>query len=860
VGKTYAMLQAAHEEIAGGRHVLAAYVETHGRAETESLLHDLPQIPRRQVPYHGVILEEMDLDAVLTRRPDLALVDELAHTNAPGSRHTRRYQDVEEILEAGIDVFTTLNIQHIESVNDIVAQITGVSVRETVPDQIIETADETGLVDLPPDELIQRLREGKVYVPDQASRAIEKFFRPGNLTALRELALRYLAGTVDHQMRSYMGAHAIAGPWPARERVLVCLSDGPLGERLVRTGRRLAAGLDAEWVVLHVETGEALNEDTQDRIARTLRLAEELGALTVTIPGTNVAETIIGYARAQNVTKIVVGVSHHSRWVQLIQGSVVDRIIHASGAMDVHSVSGPTEPRAAHASGSTGFRLSTSPWPYLHSVWVVALVTFLTALIRDFLGPINLPMPYLLAVVGVALQRGRGPATLAALLGVVAFDYFFVPPYYSFEVADTHYLLTFAVLLLVGLVVGTLASRTREQARAARRREIYTSALAVLSSELAAARDVDEIMQAIARHIGATFTRRVAIFLPGPDGDLQPRFVTPDLSLDENERAVASWVYRHGQPAGYGTDTLPAATVRCIPLKTADRIVGVLAVQPMGDQVPLAPEQRRLLETFASQGALAIERAKLVEEARQGEIIRETERLQTALLNSISHDLRTPLASITGALSSLVDTPGPMDVAVQQELLETAKEEADRLNRLVGNLLDMNRLEGGALKLHVEPGDVEDLVGSALRELSDAALHREINVKLPSDLPLIPMDFALMAQAVANLLDNAVKYSRPETSIEVRAERVNDEIRIRVEDRGVGIPPEDLSRIFDKFYRIRHNGGTGGVGLGLAISKGIVEAHGGRIWAENRPGGGTAVVLGLPVRSPTMDRSSKGAA
>lgn len=853
------MLQAAHEEMAKGRRVLVAYVETHGRVETEALTHDLPKVPRKRIPYRGVTLEEMDLDAVLAQRPDLALVDELAHTNAPESRHTRRYQDVEEILEGGIDVFTTLNIQHIESVNDIVAQITGVSVRETVPDKIIETADETGLVDLPPDELIERLRQGKVYVPDQASRAIEKFFRPGNLTALRELALRYLAGTVDHQMRSYMGAHAIAGPWPARERVLICIDADPLGERLVRTGRRLAAGLDADWVVLHVETGEALSEEAQDRIGRTLRLAEELGAMTVTIPG-SAAETIIEYARAQNVTQILVGVSHHPRWVQLIHGSVVERIIHASGAMDVHVISGPAEPQVAPPSGPSEPSRPASPWPYLYSAWVVAIVTLLTALLRDFLGPTNLPMPYLLAVVAIALQRGRGPATLAALLGVVAFDFFFVPPYYSFKVSNTQYLLTFAALLVVGLVVGTLASRTRAQARAARRREIYTSALALLSGELAAAKDVDGIMEAIARHIGATFTRRVAIFLPGPEGDLQVRFVTPDLVLDENERAVATWVYRHGQPAGYGTDTLPASPVRCIPLKTADQIVGVLAVQPMGEHAPLTPEQRRLLEAFASQGALALERARLVEEARRGEITRETERLQTALLNSISHDLRTPLASITGALSSLVEAPVPIEGATQRELLETAKDEADRLNRLVGNLLDMNRLEGGALKLRVEPGDVEDLVGSALSELTDATLHRDIHVAIPPDLPLIPMDFALMAQAVANLLDNAVKYSPPDAPIEVRAHRVDDEIRIRVEDRGVGIPPDDLSRIFDKFYRIRHNDGVGGVGLGLAISKGIVEAHGGRIWAENRPGGGTVVVLALPVRTPASDRSTKGAA
>ncbi len=859
VGKTYAMLQAAREELAKGRRVLIAYVETHGRPETEALLEHFAIIPRKQVPYRDVALEEMDLDTVLAEHPNVALVDELAHTNAPGSRHTRRYQDVEELLEVGIDVFTTLNIQHVESVNDIVAQITGVSVRETVPDHIIETADEIGLVDLPPDELIERLREGKVYVPDQASRAIEKFFRPGNLTALRELALRYLAGTVDHQMRNYMGAHAITGPWPARERVLVCIDADPLGERLVRTGRRLAAGLDAEWIVLHVETSESatLSEDAQERIDHTMRLAEELGATTVTIPGTSASEAIIEYARAQNVTKILVGVSHHPRWMQLIRGSVVDRIIHASGAMDVYVISAPVEPQPGSSTVPSATHRPISPWPYLYSAGVIGLVTGATALLRDILSPTNLAMPYLLALIVIALQWGRGPAALAAVLSGAVFDFLFVPPYFSFWVANTGDLLTVVSLLVVGLVVGTLASRSREQAEAARRRETYTAALAALSGELAATSGLDEIMRALTRHIAATFTRRVAIFLPGKDGDLQLGFATPDIHLNENERGVATWVFRHGQPAGYGTDTLPAAAARYVPLKTAQHTVGVLGVQPMSGHMPLTSEQRRLLEAFANQGALAIERARLVEEARQGEITRETERLQSALLSSISHDLRTPLASITGALSSLVEAPEALDDAARQELLETAKEEVDRLNRLVGNLLDMNRLEGGALKLHVEPGDVEDLIGTALSELSDAARHRDIRVTVPPDLALIPMDFALMAQAVANLLDNAVKYSSEESPIEVRVEQVSGEVQIRVEDRGRGIPPDDLGRVFDKFYRIQHHGTTGGVGLGLAISKGIVEAHGGRIWAENRPEDGTTVVIALPVRSPATERTGE---
>jgi two-component system sensor histidine kinase KdpD len=825
-----------------------AYVETHGRTETEALLVGFTVIPRWQIAYRGVTLEEMDLDAVLGEHPDLALVDELAHTNAPGCRHARRYQDVEELLEAGIDVYTTLNVQHIESLNDVVAQITGITVRETVPDQILEEADEVGLVDLPPDELIQRLHEGKVYVPDQARRAIDKFFRPGNLTALREIALRYLAGQVDHQMRAYMEAHAIPGPWPAGERVLVCIDADPLAERLVRTGRRMATGLDAEWIVLHVETPEyaSLPEAARDRIARTLRLAEELGARTVSLPGTRAAEEIIRYARAQNVSKILVGVSHHPRWIQLIHGSVVDRIMRAAGDIDVYVISSATDRRRAAAAAALE-RAPVPHAPYVFGAGVIALATLVGALVHGVWAQANLTMLFLLAVVIVAVQWGRGPATLAAVVSLAAFALFFGPPSFTYTVADAQYLVTVAALLVVGLVIGTLASRTREQAQAARSRETYMAALHALSGELAATNDIDAVLQAVGRHIGATFGRSVAIFLPKGD-ILEPRFETPGFPLSENERAVADWVYRHGHSAGYGTDTVPAAAARYMPLKTSQRIVGVLGVQPSSSGPRLTPEQRRLLDAFTSQAALAIERVELAEEARQGDIASETERLQTALLNSISHDLRTPLASITGALTTLTDH-APGDDAVRRELLQNAKEQAERLNHLVGSLLDMNRLEAGTLRLHVEPGDVEDLIGAAIAQLGDTAQQRDIRVAVEPRLPAVPMDFALVTQALVNVLDNALRYSPPDTPVEVGARLVGNEVQIRVEDRGPGVPPGDITRIFGKFYRIQHDGSGGhGAGLGLAISHGIVEAHGGRIWAANRPGGGAIVAFALPVR------------
>jgi two-component system, OmpR family, sensor histidine kinase KdpD len=845
------MLQAAREAQAEGRRVLVGYVETHGRVETEALLAGLAVIPRWKIAYRGVTLEEMDLDTVLGEHPDVALVDELAHTNAPGCRHARRHQDVEELLEAGIDVYTTLNVQHIESLNDVVAQITGITVRETVPDQILEQADEVGLVDLPPDELIQRLHEGKVYVPDQASRAVDKFFRPGNLTALREIALRYLAGQVDHQMRAYMEAHAIPGPWPAGERVLVCIDADPLAERLVRTGRRMAAGLDAEWIVLHVETPEyaSLPEAARDRIARTLRLAEELGARTVSLPGTKASEEIIRYARAQNVSKTLVGVSHHPRWIQLIHGTVVDRIMRAAGDIDVYVISSARERRRAAAAPPTGDRLPPQYAPYVFGAGVVALAVVAGALVRGVWAQANLTMLFLLAVVIVALQWGRGPASLAAVVSLTAFAFFFGPPSLTYTVADAQYLVTVAALLVVGLVIGTLASRTREQAQAARSREAYMAALHALSGELAATNDIDAVLEAVGRHIGATFGRSVAIFLPKGE-ILEPRFETPGFPLSENERAVADWVYRHGHSAGYGTDTVPAAAARYMPLKTSQRIVGVLGVQPSSSGPRLTPEQRRLLDAFTSQAALAIERVELAEEARRGDIARETERLQTALLNSISHDLRTPLASITGALTTLADH-APADDTVRRELLQNAREQAERLNHLVGSLLDLNRLEAGTLRLRLEPGDVEDLIGAAIVQMGEAAQQRDIRVTVEPDLPAVPMDFALVTQALVNVLDNALRYSPPQAPVEVAARLAGNEVHIRVEDRGPGVPPGDITRIFDKFYRIQHDGAAGhGAGLGLAISHGIIDAHGGRIWAANRPDGGAIVAFALPIRPP----------
>ncbi len=850
VGKTYAMLEAAHQRREEGIDVAVGYIETHGRVETELLLQNLDVIPRRQLEYRGTIQPEMDLDAVLARRPQLVLVDELPHTNAPGSRHTKRYQDVEELLSAAIDVYTTVNIQHLESLNDVVAQITGVTVRETIPDRIMDMVDSIELIDLPPEELIRRLNEGKVYVPDQAANAVHKFFRPGNLTALREMALRHTAAQVDDDMRAYKKAHSIFHTWAATDRLLVCISANPLSERLVRTGRRLAAQLDVEWFVLYVETPQhtRLSEGETDHVASTMRLAEELGAKTVTIPGQSIADSVLLYARSHNVTKIIVGKSLGSRWSDFWRGSVVDQIIHHSDVIDVYVISAATEsppptPRFAPVSGR--------PWrQYLYGIGAVALVSAIGQPIHSVVDSTNLVMLYLLVVVVAATRWGRGPSVLTAIFSVLAFDFFMVPPHLTFAVADAQYFLTFFGLLVVGLVISTLAAREREQAESARRRETHTAALYDLSRDLATTVSRATVIQAAIRHISELFNCEVAMFLPQGD-QLVLVARSPQFLSDQDGDAVATWVFRQGRVAGWGTNTLAAANARYLPLKTAQGVIGVVGIKRgLESKEFLSPDQQRLLESLLSQVALATEAVQLADRAHQAQLLRETEKLQTALLNSISHNLRTPLASITGALSSLRDDDQMLDADARRELLNTAWEEAERLNHLVGNLLNMTRLEAGAMRLALETCDVQDLVGVTLAQMANRLRHRQIVMDVPNTLPPVVIDLVLVAQALVNLVDNAVKYSPVDTPIDIRASVDQGDVVIEVTDQGGGIPPAELEHIFDKFYRVQQRNNTSGTGLGLSISKGIVELHGGRIRAANQPGGGTTFSIALPIAAP----------
>ena len=848
VGKTYAMLEAAWQRKLDERDVVAAYVESHGRFETDSLLAGLEIIPKGQIEYMGVVLPEMDIDAVLARRPQIALVDELAHTNAPGSRHEKRWQDVEELLAFGIDVYTTVNIQHFESLNDVVAQITGVKVRETVPDRLLDEAAEIRLVDIPPDELLQRLREGKVYIPEQASRAMEKFFKPGNLIALRELSMRRAAARVDEEMRAYMETRSIAGPWPAAESLLVCVSGSPYSEKLIRTTRRLADELKAHWHTVYVETpggGRHLREN-RERVWRDLRLAETLGAHIGTMTATSVAHVLIDYAVKNNVTKIVVGKPSRPRWQEFLRTPLVDQIIRLSGAIDVYVVSlGEAERKPEHAVAGPGKGV---PWPdYLKSLALIAAATAASELVFQFLSPTNLVMIYLLAVVLAAARLGRKPAIVTAFLGVLAFDFFFVPPRFTFAVSDTEYFLTFFALFTVGVVISTLVSQSRERAETIRAREVQTASLYYLSRDLAAAADDDGVLNAMIRNIGESLGARLAVLLPVGER-LEVKGASDALFLAGKELAVADWAFRNRLPAGRGTETLASAGLLYLPLQGAATVVGVLGIELKDDGGYTSPDTRRLLNAFATQATLAIERVRLVKQAEQAQILQARDSLERALLNSISHDLRTPLVTITVALDTLWEKGAALADTARDELLTAARGEAQRMNRFVGNLLDMTRLEAGAAKLNEAPCDIQDLVGCALTTLEQRIGARQIDVRIPTELPPVKMDLSLMIQVLVNLLDNALKYSPPDRNIEIAARVEEGRLFLEVADRGPGVPEADLKRVFDKFYRIPVPEGAGGTGLGLAICKGIVEAHGGEIRAENRTGGGLRVIVMVPVK------------
>lgn len=847
VGKTFAMLEAAHEQMEAGVDVVIGWVETHGRKETEALVEGLERLPPHSVKYQETVLKEFDLDAALKRSPTLILMDELAHTNAPGSRHPKRWQDVMELLDAGIDVYTTVNVQHLESLNDVVTQITGIPVHETVPDSVLEQADELELVDIPPDDLIRRLKEGKVYVPEQAEQAIQNFFRKGNLTALRELALRRTADRVDAEMQVYRRDHAVPRVWPAGETIMVCVNPTPRARKLIRTARRMAAGLHGKWIAAYVQTPEHARrpESERDQVVRALRLAEQLGAETVTLTGHRVSQEILSYARAKNVSKILVGKPVRSRWKELLFGSVVADLVRQSGEIDIYVITG----EAGKSRPMTARILRrSSAWPaYAKAGLVVALSTLVAWWMQPTFARTNIVMIYLLGVVFVASRWGRGPSILASILSVAAFDFFFVPPYLTFAVSDTEYVITFLVMLLTALIISNLTIRNREQAELARGRERRTGALYALSRELTETRLVERLSNVALRHISEIFKCQAAVFLADPMKHLGPGIGEQAASFsDAKNIGVAQWVFDHAQMAGMGTDNLPGADALFLPLTASRGPLGVLAVRPEQPRELLAPDQIHLLETFANLMAGAIERARLAEEGQQAQVMIETEQMRNALLSAVSHDLRTPLAAIAGAVSSLFEGKIDFDPQTRKQLIQSIHDEVMWMDRLVNNLLYMTRLEAGAIQMHKEPLPLEEVVGAALVRLEKKLSDRTVTTQVPTDAPLVPMDGVLVEEVLINLLENATKYTPAGGPIEVSAVFEEGQVTISVADRGPGIPPGEEQRIFDKFYRTGPKR-TRGVGLGLAICRGIVEAHRGRIWVENRPDGGASFRFTLPV-------------
>jgi len=852
VGKTYEMLTAGRARKAEGCDVVIGLVETHGRKETEALVHGLEAVPRMQVPYRGRDLSEMDLDAILARRPQLVLVDELAHSNAPGSRHPKRYLDVEELLAAGIDVYTTVNIQHIESLNDVVARITRIRVRETVPDSIIDRADDVEVIDVTPGDLIERLKQGKVYLPDTARNAIENYFSPGNLTALRELALRRTAQRVDDQLLSHMQEHAIAGPWAAGDRLLVCIDESPRSTAIVRHGRRLAERLRAPWTVVTVDTARLarLTEPQRDRLAAALRLAETLGAEAITLPGSSVAEEVTRFARDNNFTHIVVGRPEKPRWREMLQGSAAHELIRAADGISVHVVSG-IEQGNGEAKGriELGSRQAFSLRPYGASLIIAGMALSAAFLLRQYLDVANIGVVLLMGVLASALWYGLAPAIFTSVVSALAFNFFFLSPLYTLTIADPESIVTFVFFVVVSVIASNLTGRVRAQAVSARQRARMTEDLYLFSRKLSVTGSLDDVLWATAFQIASMLKVRVVLLMPDNGAIAVKAGYPPEDRLDQADLAAAKWTWQNDRPAGRGADTLPGAKRLFLPMRTARGAIAVVGIDDDRQGPLLTPERRRLIDALTDQAALAIERVRLVEDLDDARLEAEADRLRSALLTSISHDLKTPLAAIMGAAGTLKEFSGALEQPVKDEMLATIQDESERLNRFIANLLDMTRLESGAIEPNFGMHDLNDIVGSALARARTILAAHAIATELEPSMPMIRVDPVLFEQALFNLLDNAAKYAPAGSEIRLRASVDGSEVVLQIADRGPGIAEADLEMIFGKFTRAQKGDHVpAGTGLGLAISRGFVEAMGGTITAGNRRDrSGAAFTIRLPI-------------
>lgn len=852
VGKTYAMLSAAKSALSEGTDILVGLVETHGREDTKKLLEGLPILPNREVQYKGTLIKEFDLDAALARKPQLVLLDELAHTNAPGSRHPKRWQDVIELLDAGINVYTTINVQHLESLNDVVARITGVWVKETVPDEVFDKASEISLVDIPSEELLKRLSEGKVYIAQDAKkRAAQNFFKKSNLIALRELALRRTAERVDALMDVYKTQGGGTQGWSGADRILVCIGPDALSVKLVRTAKRMSSGLKSQWTVIYIENERhfRLSKEGQDAVEKTLRLAERMGADTEIIQGQKASDDILNYARTHGITKIIVGKPNKSRLRAFLSGTLADEIIRGSGEIDVYVVTGDTERKSLFSP----FWKAKTPWQYfLIAVAMVVLCTVLAFPFRQFVDPVNLIMIYLVGVVSIALRYGRIPSFITTIFSAISFNFFFLAPYYDLHVVEDKEIITFVGLVITGGIIGTQTSRLRLQAISARKREKNTSSLFAMSRELTANRGKVNLSQVATQHIAEVLDSDVFLWLPDEKGELQT--VVAETQTDTKvidpvrEESVARWTFTHKQNAGLGTDTLPSASALYIPLIASSGAVGVIAAIPHDvASGGYSTDKVSLLEAFANITSSALERAESAEMIEKTMLEAESEKLRNILLSSVSHDLRTPLAAITGAASTLLIEGEKISYEYKTELLRSIHEEGARLAKMVTNLLDVSSLESGSVKLNKELYFIEELIGSAIMRVEPKLKQHTIVTDIENGLPLLRMDGLLIEQILINLLENAITYTPAGTTITIAAENHKPFVQVSVSDNGNGIASGEEEKIFDKFYGGSNRDG----GLGLAISRGIINAHGGKIWARNKTAGegtGAVFIFTIPIK------------
>ncbi len=840
VGKTYAMLSSAKMLRTQGLDVVIGIAETHGRSETKALLEGLEVLPLKEIEYRDKKLSEFDLDGALKRRPALILVDELAHSNVSGSRHPKRWQDVEELLEAGIDVFTTVNVQHLESLNDVVGGITGIRIFETLPDKIFEEADEIVLVDITPDELLQRLKEGKIYLPKQAESAIRNFFRKGNLIALRELALRRTADRVDDQMRSYRQERSIQTLWQTQESILVGVGPRPGSERIIRSASRLAMQLGVEWHAVYVETTslQRLPEEARGRILKTLKLAQELGAKTATLSGQDAATVLADYARNHNLAKIVVGKGKSLPW----RKAFAERISKAFPDADIIQTSGSDTGGEEKRTYAPPKQVSFEP--YFWASVACAFATGIAALLFPYFDLANIAMLFLLDVVLVALKFGRGPAVLASFLSVGFYDFFFVPPRFSFAVSDVQYLLTFSVMLIIALIIGQLTANLRYQARVASHRELRLRSLYEMARDLSSVLVQSEVVAIGRKFVSSTFGVRVAMMLVD-DGDK----LLKDPGVPEADLSIAQWCFDHNTPAGLSTDTLAGSNMLYLPLQAPMRTRGVLAVEPKNARWLMIPEQRRQLDGFSALIATALERVHYIEVAQQALVKIESERLRNSVLSALSHDLRTPLTSLAGFAESLEKTR-PSLSREQAEIAEAIHSQAMRMNSLVNNLLEMARLQSGDVKLTMDWHSIEEVIGSALKSRENILSGHQIKITLPDDFPLLEFDATLIERVFCNLFENAAKYTPKGSRIRIDAQIDGKDAQISVSDNGPGLAKGSEEAVFEKFTRGEKESATPGVGLGLAICKAVVEAHRGKIWAENLETGGARFTFTLPLGNP----------